>query len=158
FFACLPRKLGRAMVALFAVMLGAPLVIGRHFWKHWTDGDPIGSALTPAVMLGLLYSIVVVAIVFVLWWIGGLLSGRATRLLGNLLYVVAFPLFLAPFLIKKDLYMMLGMPSVYGGRWIILALIAVGGLAYVLIRRPRDEWGYAPGDNPWEANSLEWTI
>ncbi len=173
FFVSLPRKLGRAMTALFAVALGAPIVMGITYYSRWdtygtflrpvfgwmsaalVDGKPqFGPAITWAILAGALFAALVVAAVFALWWIGGMLKMPA--ILQRLMYVVFVPAFLAPFLVKKDLFMWLGVPELHGLWPLLLLLTALPGLAYLVIARPRDEFGYAPGSNPWLANSLLW--
>ena len=164
FFVSLPRKLGRAMTALFTIMLTTPAVIGLWFWNTYTaDGTwaPVNRALWPAIGVGAAWIVAVIIAVFVIWMVGGIV--RAPKLINALLYFVFIPAFLAPAILKHDTYLWLGGlgggPGVVGlfeYRWIILLLTGLPGLAYFVAFRPKDEYGYAPGDNPWHANSLEW--
>jgi len=107
-----------------------------------------------AMGLGVPYILLVVAITWGVWALGGQL--RMPRILELLMYPVFLPLFLAPVLLKHDFYMWIGMPSLIETSWLILALTALPGLAYVVLCRPQDEYAAIPGDNPWHANSLEW--
>jgi len=77
--------------------------------------------------------------------------------LKNTLYFVALPAFLWPAVVHKpDMFIWLGMPSLYEARYVIIALLALPGLGYLLAKRPSDEFGHEVGANPWHANSLEW--
>jgi cytochrome c oxidase subunit 1 len=173
FFANLPRKLSRAIVALFAVLLGAPIIIGVTYYGRWesygtilaplfnamsvapVDGRiPFWPALTWALFAGVIFAAITVAVVFAVWWLGGML--RMPAILQRVLYVITLPAFVAPFLIKKDAFMWLGVPEWHSAWPLLMLLTALPGLAYLVIARPRDEFGVEAGDNPWHANSLEW--
>ncbi len=239
FFASLPFKLSRAIVALFLIMLGGPMLIGLTAWNTISDVCPIFSMLaqsengfsvtqvwvgslllsaTIAVLILLMlreytrgwkigisviglvtiafiltsaklaaggalladeagnakagYSIAVfswalvplglaipyfLALIAAIWIIWGV--GRAVHLGGllqRLLYLVALPAFMMPVLLKPDAYMWLHVPALFHLRWVFVLLMVIPGLAYLVLARPRDEFGYAVGDNPWHANSLEW--
>ena len=111
--------------------------------------------------VGAVWSVGVVAAVWIVWAVGGAI--RMTSILNKSLYVVFLPAFLCPLVLKTDFYFWVGnvldstaFVALYDYRWIILALTALPGTAYLLIARPKDEFGAIPGDNPWHANSLEW--
>ncbi len=110
--------------------------------------------LMVAVGLGMLYVAVAWALVYAVWAVGGML--KMPCILSKLLYVLILPMYLSPMILKQDLFVMRGHPELWDHRWLLLALLALPGLAYVLIRRPADTFGVVPSDNPWEANSLEW--
>jgi hypothetical protein len=177
FFVSLPRKLGRAMVALFTIGLVGPAIIGLTFYHKQaalleavqklaeqgglTDAAQAAAvnhafwtALLTALGTGLGFAIAVILVVWAIWAIGGAL--RLPALLQRLLYVVFLPAYLAPILLKHDPYLWLGVPTLFAHCWLLLGLTAVPGLVYLLVWRPQDQFGYAPGDNPWESNSLEW--
>ncbi len=155
FFVSLPRKLGRAMVACFIVALGVPAVVGLSFWANYdVEAANFGAALGGALGKGVVFSVVATLVVFGIWAVGG--AVRLTGLLGRLLHIVWLPAFLAPMILKHDPYMWIGMPGLYGQRWLLLALTALPGLAYLVIAKPKDEFGYVIDDNPVHANSLEW--
>jgi heme/copper-type cytochrome/quinol oxidase subunit 1 len=172
FMVSLPRKLGRAIVALFTVLAGLPYVMGVLYhsaWaqplrttynifqsEFWQSDDPVKFVKVWGVMgaAGAVFAVVVTLIVFALWAVGGKL--RMPALLQRAMYVVFLPAFLAPLLLKPDAYLWLGLTSGYEARWLLLALTAAPGLVYLLAARPRDAFGYVVGDNPWHANSLEW--
>ncbi len=107
-----------------------------------------------SLFLGLVYAGLVFAVVFAVWEFGRRLNMPA--LLQRALYVVFLPLFLAPMLLKQDLYLWLGSPGLVDARWLFMILSALPGLIYLLAAKPRDEFGFYPGTNPWNANSLEW--
>jgi len=190
FFVSLPRKLGRAMTAVFTISLTTPIVIGLNFWGvsqafqqrsiiGWLIGDGYtaklaelatrhldAAALSSAqwsafwgsvfgsLMMGIVWGAIVVGVVFAIWEIGGKLNVPA--LLQRLLYPVFLPAFLAPLLLKQDVYLWLGAPAMFQAKWLFMLIAALPGLAYLIAARPRDEFGYDPGINPWHANSLEW--
>lgn len=81
---------------------------------------------------------------------------RATAWLNPLLHIVWLPVFMAPAVLKHDTYLWLGNPGLFEQRWLLMAFLALPGLIYLITARPRDQFGYDPGVNPWEANSLEW--
>ncbi|MAE66768.1 MAG: hypothetical protein CMJ18_21070 [Phycisphaeraceae bacterium] len=229
FFASMPRRAGRGLIALFAAALVATTVIGHSYWSGATwevadgvsrmlttgygsyanllghvfavaaliallvmlvKGLPIGGRiaavllLVPAIVLsilvsrwassggltttawqathnlqvafghGVIASIVVVIAVFLIWAVGGAL--RMPALLQRLLYIVTLPAFLSPLVLKEDLYILRGMTGLMDARYLILILLALPGLLYLVIRRPRDAFGAPAETNPWHANSLEW--
>lgn len=147
-----------AFLAFKAVRMGGSLYDtegklfeGMEWAKMWHD-------VAVAAGHGLIYAGLVIVGVCVVWAVGGAL--RMPALLQRLLYVVFLPAFLSPMLLKKDPYMWLGIPDWYPDTCVkelmVLGLFALPGLAYLLMRRPKDEFGYEAGMNPWEANSLEW--
>jgi heme/copper-type cytochrome/quinol oxidase subunit 1 len=168
FFVSLPRKLGRAMTALFIVALGIPAVMGLTYKAIYKSGpyaaesgemiDPYWNAIGWSFGAGAIYIVAVVAVVFALWWLGGVI--RMPRILGWLMYPLFLPLFLMPLFVKPDAYYWLGIPELAPRTWLAVlvpfVIFALPGLLYVVLRRPRDEFGEAVGDNPWQANSLEW--
>ncbi len=97
-----------------------------------------------------------VALVYLIWAIGGRL--KMVRVLNIALHIFMLPMFLSPLVLKPDLWIMRGMTQMLDLRCLILGLLCLPGLFYWLIKRPADQFGYEPGDNPWKANSLEWTI
>jgi cytochrome c oxidase subunit 1 len=156
-FASLPYKLSRAMVALFTILFVLPMVMGHAFYNRWTaDAGNFGSAMTAATLIGVVFCVATVVVVFALYAVGRKLCVGCV--LSKLLYVVVLPLWLAPALIKKDMYMWLGVPELHAAWPVLLLLATLPGIAYFAIKRPKDEFGYAPGENPWQANTLEWTI
>jgi len=156
FFTSLPRSLGRAVVALFATMLGLPFVVGLGFWaKYDPEAANFSAALGGALFNGLLFAMATTGVVFVVWMIGGAL--RLPKIIETMLHIIWLPMFLTPLLFKHDPYLWIGMPELFAHRCLLLGATAVPGLLYLLIARPKDRFGYAPGINPWEANSLEWT-
>ncbi|MEX0778049.1 MAG: cbb3-type cytochrome c oxidase subunit I [Phycisphaeraceae bacterium] len=253
-FISLPPKLCRAMLMVFPIALGLPIVIGLAFWGgfngegqlgvvswlshglwgHTVDGTFanwqvwLGYGLLLATLAGLLVSwlaklptggkigafcvmvplivltvmslsrygsgyvtlapvgvesgrgghafwqtthyalvavglsmIFVAAVVGVVWAIAAVASAaRLSKLTNALMYVVFLPAFLAPLLLKKDAYLWLGVPQWAPATWtaalVVLGVAALPGLVYLLIFRPRDEYGYATVANPWHANTLEW--
>ena len=229
FFVSLPRRLGRAIVALFATMLIGSTVIGVTYWTgtSWQliDGVSLGAVdggeqvrnvvgyvaciggllalsigllrglpaggkiaaflvLTPlivilinivnkaltgrltsillqevhnimvAVGLGVIAGVIVVAVVFAVWGIGGGL--RLPALLQRLAYVIFLPAFLAPWVFKPDALLQLGLTGLIEYPWSIMAVLCLPGLAHLVLVRPRDKFGAAAQVNPWNANSLEW--
>ena len=181
FFVSLPRKVGRGITAFFAIMLITPAVMGLTYWQTFAKLAPqaqnlagnlaaVGaeseaataaaesaaywSALSASVIAGLVVVVIIAAAVWIIWWLGGLL--RLPQVLQRLLYIIFLPAFMAPMLLKADFYHWLGMPTLFGAKWTLLLLTAVPGLVYLVIRRPKDQFGYDPGTNPWQANSLEW--
>ncbi len=154
-FASLPRALGRAIVAVFVVVLGLPFVMGHGFWGRY---DPevanFAAAVGGSLVNGLIFVVAATVAVFVVWVIGGAL--RLPAVLGRVLHVVWLPAFLAPVILKQDPYLWIGMPGAFTQRWLWLCLTALPGLAYLLVKRPKDRFGYTVDTNPWEANSLEW--
>ncbi len=229
FFASLPRRLGRAMVAFFLIAFIAPTVIGYAYWTGPTftvEGETVTAAfgalssglfwlglagfvaglavmlvsmliglpragkvfavvltvpiliyagilalgfanstltetfcqntltLMCAVGLGAWTALAITVVVCIVWFVGGRL--RMKTILGLLLYPVFLPAFLAPFLIKKDAFIQLGMPDLHAHWPMILAALALPGLVYLVLRRPRDVFGAETDRNPWHANSLEW--
>ncbi len=155
-FTSLPRKLGRALTAIFIVMLGLPMVIGVSFWSGY-DAEALNfyPTLGGALINGVIYSVVVTIAVFIIWTVGGLL--RMPLWLNRVLHLVWLPAFLAPLILKHDAYLWLGVPGLFAHRWLILALVGLPGLACLILSRSKDEFGFDPGTNPWNANSLEWT-
>ena len=103
---------------------------------------------------GIIAGGIVVVVVFIIWAIGGALGVPA--LLQRVLYLVFLPAFLAPFILKDDVYLLLGMASLMEHRWVILFLAAIPGLLYLILQRPRDEFGAKAEINPHDLNSLEW--
>ena len=230
FFASMPRRAGRGVIAAMAVMLVAATVAGTSFWSgtRWemVDGnllgprDGLGQLLNwagyvgvvgalAALLVGLwrglprggrvaavivilpllgfalrtiqralagnltdplgqmghnvlvavghavLAAAAAVLLIFAIWAVGGRL--RLPALLQRLLYVIVLPAFLAPLVLKDDVYILKGMTALMDHKWLILALLALPGALYLIIRRPRDAFGAVADDNPWQANSLEWT-
>jgi hypothetical protein len=157
FFVSMPRSLGRAMVALFTVAFGFPLIAGAVFYNRYSvELQNTGGAVMFAVLAGLIFAAVTVGLVFAIWEFGRAVSAPA--LLQKLLYAITLPMFLSPALLKKDMYMWISMPELHDYRWLLMALMVMPGMLYLLVWRPKDEFGYLPGDNPWEANTLEWSI
>ncbi len=154
-FVSLPRKLGRAITAVFTVMLGLPFVVGVNFWKHYDPGVAnLWEALGGGLLRGAVFVALVVVAVFAIWAVGGAIKMPA--LLQRLLYPAFLPAFLAPLIFKPDPYLWIGTPGLFQHRYIILALTALPGLIYLLVYRPQDRFGYEVDANPWKANSLEW--
>jgi len=85
---------------------------------------------------------------------------HATYFMQRALYVVFLPAFLMPLIVKPDVWTWLGIPGLHPQTamqvCIYLVVLGLPGLAYLLIKRPEDQFGYAVSNNPWEANSLEW--
>ncbi len=117
-------------------------------WRVWHD-------IAVSVGLSAIYISATVLLVFVLWAVGGAL--RLAPRLGWLLHVLWFPLFMAPLVLKHDPYLWIGQPGGFAYRWLLLGLLALPGLVYLVVIRPKDRFGDDPGTNPWDANSLEWT-
>jgi hypothetical protein len=127
------------------------------------EGTGLATAQNIYVSVGLsvIYIAAVVALVWVIWAIGGMVA--MPQLFQRLLYVVFIPAFLAPLALKKDPYFwladLMGNPNIvglFGHRWLLLGLTALPGLLYLIAYRPRDVFGAAVSENPWHANSLEW--
>ena len=174
FFASLPAKLSRAMIALFVVALGGPIIIGVTYYVRWDSygtifapmfewmsldlvngqADFTAGRLLAALGAGVIFAVIAVAAVFILWQFGRML--RMPVILPKVLYVVTLPAFLLPVLVKKDAFMWLGVPELHGTWPVLLLLTALPGLAYLVLVRPRDEFGTVADANPWHANSLEW--
>lgn len=229
FFVSLPRKLGRAIVALFATVLIGSTVIGVTYWTgtSWQviegislgvvdageqvrnvvgyvvciggllalsfgllRGLPAGGkvavflVLTPLIVIlidivnkaltgrltsiflqevhnimvavgyGVIAGVVVVGVVFAVWGVGGGL--RLPALLQRLACVIFLPAYLAPWVFKPDFFLQLGFTGLIEHSWFIMAALCLPGLAYLVLVRPRDEFGAAAEVNPWNANSLEW--
>ena len=155
-FASLPRKLGRAVLAVFIVMLGLPMVMGLTFWKQYDpEAANMLGALGGSMINAAMFIVAVTIAVFMVWAIGGAL--RMPTILGKLLHVIWLPAFMAPVVLKHDPYLWIGMPQLFAHRCLILGLLALPGLAYLVVMRPKDRFGFDAGTNPWEANSLEWT-
>jgi hypothetical protein len=110
-------------------------------------------ALVP-LGLSVPYVLAAVLAIWLIWAIGGAL--RVPAILQRVGYIIFLPMFLMPVLLKPDAYMWMHVPHLFQMRWLILGLLMLPGLAYLVIARPKDEFGYAVGDNPWHANSLEW--
>jgi cytochrome c oxidase subunit 1 len=218
FFVSIPRKLGRAMVAMYICGLLVPTIIGRSVWGvsdeglgilQWSSahpefgfsfaqilignfalwgalgyfgfsmfkGLPLGGKIPQCILLagfalmwmcyalggefpftslgyGFIWGGILTLIVFVVWEIGGVF--KAPQILQRLMYLVFLPAYLSPMILKQDLYLKVGMAELHQYRWMIMLAFAMPGLIYLVIRRPRDEFGAIPSDNPWFANSLEW--
>ena len=132
------------------------LAEGYEWAKVWHD-------VAVASGHGMVFIGLIIAAVYAIWMIGGKI-GMPT-ILSKLLYVIFLPAFLAPLVLKKDPYFWLGnvwpgmvklYPETMGQVLVALAICAVPGLLFLLLWRPKDEFGYDPGVNPWESNSLEW--
>ena len=155
-FVSLPRSLGRALTAVFIVMLGLPMVMGLGFWGYYdAEAGNFYGALGVSGIRGLIYAVAVTVVIFIVWAVGG--SLKLPALLQRLLHIIWLPAFLSPLIFKHDAYLWIGMPGLFASRWLLLGLTALPGLVYLLIARPKDEFGYDPGVNPWDANSLEWS-
>ena len=117
------------------------------------------SPLTHDIMVplgwGVAWAGVVVVIIFCVWRVGGAIG--MPRILTCLMYVVFLPLFLSPFVFKHDMYVLSGVPGLHDYAWLITILLALPGTLYLLLRRPKDEFGYEVSTNPWHANTLDWT-
>ncbi len=144
-----------------AVLLGVPLVIYLVSIVSWAAGGSLLLALNQQVhnimvALGhtIIAGVIVTAAVFIVWGVGGAL--KLSGLLARLMYIVVLPAFLLPFVIKPDAYMQVGLPGLMSYRWLILILLCLPGIAYLVARRPRDEFGTVAQKNPWQSNSLEW--
>lgn len=124
------------------------MLLKQGFWSPFT------AHFIVALGLGLLAAAVITAAVFVIWAIGGAL--KLPALLQRVLWLVFLPAFLAPMVLKHDTYILLHLPTLFESRWIILAALAIPGLLHLVVRRPKDLFGYAVDANPWHANSLEW--
>ena len=136
---------------------------GRTFAQWWCGSVPVWHDMEVAAGLSVIFIAAAVGATWLVWWVGGRIGMPA--ILEKLLYVVFLPAFLAPLVLKKDPYLWLGYvwpgfvswyPETLVGVVIVLAICAVPGVVYMLVWRPKDEFGYDPGVNPWEANSLEW--
>jgi cytochrome c oxidase subunit 1 len=132
------------------------LIAGMESKKMWFD-----------IMVGLghgcVFGWIVVGLVWLVWDIGGKL--KVPLIIEKSLYFWVLPMFLLPALLKHDTYMMLGQwpvigwvigPATYDFRWLFVLLSAVPGVVYLVLAKPKDEFGHNVGTNPWHANSLEW--
>jgi cytochrome c oxidase subunit 1 len=139
---------------------------GVNSWfVQWVDGKvTIDATLFIGTMKFSAYLIFVSAVwtalfggaVGLAWWLGQRI--RIGVVLHKLLYIVVLPAYLAPLLLKQDVYLWIGMPGLFSYAWVLVVLTALPGLAYLAIARPQDQYGFNPGANPWEANTLEWSI
>ncbi len=138
-----------------AGMIAAKEILAESLW-FWQNPELMKVWYDVFVSAGLsvTYVIGAVAAVFVVWAVGGLL--RMPALLGRVLWVVTLPAFMAPLLFKPDAYLWIGAPQLHEWRWAIMGVLALPGLGQVLFGKTGDRFGYDPGTNPWDANSLEW--
>jgi len=120
--------------------------------------DVFWSPMTAHMMIcagwGLFFAAIATAVVYGIWELGRIL--KMPTILKYALYVVFLPLFFAPLLLKQDLYIMRGHPDLFNYAWLLVILLAVPGTLYMVIKRPKDEYGFVTDTNPWQANSLEW--
>ncbi len=137
---------------------------GRAFAAWWAGSIPVWHNIQIAIGLGLIYIAASIGGVWLIWFAGGRIGMPV--ILEKLLYVVFLPAFLAPLILKKDPYLWMGnlwpgfvelYPETMVQVVIALTLCAVPGIVYLVLWRPNDAFGYEPGVNPCEANSLEWT-
>ncbi len=112
---------------------------------------------------GCLFGAAIVGLIWLVWHFGGMIG--VPGFLQRAMYIVFLPLFLLPALIKHDTYMffenlpIIGWfvsPSTYDLRWVLVILAALPGAIYLVVWKPKDEFGHNVGANPWHANSLDW--
>ena len=132
------------------------LIVGMESAKMWHD-------VMVGVGHGCFFGTIVTLAIWAIWEIGGKL--KVPMILQRSMYVWALPLFLLPMLLKHDTYMIVGKwpiigsiigPATFDIRWLFVILAAVPGTLYLVLAKPKDEFGHDPGPNPWQANSLEW--
>jgi len=126
------------------------------YLAHLTFWSPLSKQIAVALGWGVVFGCIVTALVFLMWFVGGML--QIPKILNVVMYAVFLPLWLSPFIFKHDIYLRIGAPGLHDYRWLIAILLGLPGLLYVLIRRPGDKFGYPTDTNPWKANTLEWTI
>ena len=79
-----------------------------------------------------------------------------TGFLQRAMYVWFLPAFLAPMLVRDDLFIMRGWTGLIEYRWLLMVLAALPGTAYLVMCCPQDVFGAAAARNPHDLNSLEW--